>query len=71
MLKRNKDKQMELTVSNKTVVRIVVLVIGSLLFLEALKTARHALTLIFIAFFLTLALNAPVHWLSERLPGKR
>jgi predicted PurR-regulated permease PerM len=61
----------ELTIANRTVVRILALIILSILFLAALKTAQHALTLIFIAFFLALALNAPVHWIDEHLPGKR
>ncbi len=30
----------------------------------------HTLTLIGIAIFLSLALNAPVHWLAGHLPGK-
>ncbi len=71
LFSHHKDKQLELTVSNKTVIRVLALVIGSFVFLQAVRTARHALTLIFIAFFLALALNGPVHWLAERLPGKR
>lgn len=71
ILKRNKDKQFEVTISNRTVVRVALVVTGLVLLLQAVKIARHALTLIFIAFFLTLALNGPVHWLAERLPGKR
>src|SRR5690606_28078338 len=35
------------------------------------KQAAYPLTLIFTAFFLALALNAPVHWIAQRLPGKR
>ena len=37
----------------------------------ALRRAEHALLLVFTAFFLSLALNGPVHWLAEHLPGKR
>lgn len=69
---KHKDvAEVELTVSNRTVVRVMALIILSLLFLAALREATHALVLIFIAFFLALALNAPVHWLAEHLPGKR
>lgn len=67
---RNPDK-VEITVSNQTILRVLALVILSMLGLAAIKQASHALTLIFIAFFLALALNAPVHWLSHKLPGKR
>ncbi len=69
--RKNTPDEIELTVSNRTVVRVVGLVIVSLLFLAALDKAAHALLLIFTAVFLALALNAPVHWVSQRLPGKR
>jgi predicted PurR-regulated permease PerM len=61
----------EFTVSTKTVIRVLAIVLLWLLFLAALRKATHALVLIFTAFFLTLALNAPVHWIAEHLPGKR
>jgi predicted PurR-regulated permease PerM len=57
-------------VSNRTIVRVLLMVIVSLLFLLAVRKAAHALILIFTAFFLALALNTPVHWLAEHLPGK-
>lgn len=37
----------------------------------ALKVMASALVLVFAAFFLALALNAPVQWVAQRLPGKR
>lgn len=61
----------ELTVSNRTVVRVLLLVVATMLGLAALKQAQHALVLIFIAFFLAIAFNAPVSWVARRLPGKR
>ena len=69
--KRNTDNTVEITVSNQTVVRILILVILSFIFMSALRHATHALILIFTAFFLALALNAPVRWLADRIPGKR
>jgi predicted PurR-regulated permease PerM len=42
-----------------------------MLALAALRQASHALILIFTGVFLALALNAPVHWIAEHLPGKR
>lgn len=68
---KNKDDVIEVTVSNPTVVRVLLLTIASFLFLSAIQKASHAFILIFTAFFLALALNAPVRWLAERLPGKR
>ncbi len=69
--KRDKTNQLELIISNRTVIRVLALVLASVLFLAALRKASHALVLIFTAFFLTLALNAPVHWIAERLPEKQ
>lgn len=70
---RKKDKQstVEITVSNQTVVRVVVLVIGCFIFLTALRQAGHALLLLFTAFFLALALNGPVGWLARHMKGRR
>lgn len=63
--------KVEVTVSNRTVVRVLLLTLLSFIGLLAVKQAAHALVLIFTAFFLSLALNAPVRWLSNRIPGKR
>ena len=68
---KNKDKSFEITVSNRTVVRVLIIVIASVLLLGMMRKASHALTLIFVAFFLALALNAPVHWIAQRLPGRK
>ena len=67
----SKPQEVRITISNRTVIRVLAMVLVSLLFLAALRKATHALTLIFTAFFLALALNAPVHWFAEHLPGKR
>jgi predicted PurR-regulated permease PerM len=64
-------KEVELTVSNRTVIRVLLLVVLTMIGLAAVQKADHALLLIFTAFFLTLALNAPVHWLAQHIPGKR
>lgn len=71
-LSKTTDKQLvEITVSNGTILRISGLVVSVVVLIAAVMQAAHALTLLFTAFFLALALNAPVHWLSSRLPGKR
>lgn len=70
--KRKSDSDtVEITLSNRTILRILALVILSIMLLAALSKARHALILIGTGLFLTLALNAPVSWLANRLPGKR
>lgn len=69
---KNKDRQsVEVTMSNRTVVRVLLIVVAFMLGLAAIRKADNALLLIFTAFFLALALNAPVHWLASHLPGKR
>jgi len=63
--------EMAVTVTTRTFLRLAGLTVGALVFVLLVQKTAHALLLIFIAFFLTLALNAPVHWVSERLPGKK
>ncbi|HSW65759.1 MAG TPA: AI-2E family transporter [Bacillota bacterium] len=70
---RSKDKlpTVAITITNRTIIRVMLVVILSIVALAAVKQARHALILIFTGFFLSLALNGPVHWIASRLPGKR
>jgi predicted PurR-regulated permease PerM len=68
--KDKKHHEVEISVSNRTVIRVLLLVLAMTILVLAIKRAQHAFILILIAFFLALALNAPVHWISERLPGK-
>jgi predicted PurR-regulated permease PerM len=59
----------EVTVSTHSVLRVLALVFGAILFIAILRRISHSLILIFSAFFLTLALNGPVQAISRRLPG--
>ena len=68
---RDPEKETWINISNRTVIRVILLVVVAFILLAAVRKASHALILIFTAFFLTLALNAPVHWLAQHLPGKR
>jgi predicted PurR-regulated permease PerM len=65
------DREMAVTISTGTFVRLAILSIFTLVLVMAIQKASHALLLLFTAFFMTLALNAPVHWISEQLPGKK
>lgn len=69
--KRPKREELSLTITTQTFLRVLLLIIGTIVVLAALRKATHALVLIFVAFFLALALNGPVHWISQHLPGKR
>jgi predicted PurR-regulated permease PerM len=63
--------EVALTVSFETFFRVAIFIIATIILLAALHKASHALVLILTAFFLALALNSPVYWLSRHLPGKR
>lgn len=65
------NQKVEVTVSTRTVLRVLIIVLLATISVAAIMRAWHALMLIFTALFLALALNAPVHWVSEHLPGKR
>lgn len=69
LLNKDTPKEMEITISNRTVIRVLLLVVSAMMLLAALKQAQHALILIFTSFFLALALNGPVQWIARRLPG--
>lgn len=67
--KENAD--LEISISTHSIVRVIALTFGAFLLLLAVRQSLHALTLIGVAFFLSLALDAPVRWLSANLPGKK
>lgn len=61
----------EVTISSHTIIRVITMTIVAVLLLLAIKQSAGTLTLIGVAFFLSLALNGPVQWLAKRLPSKR
>lgn len=63
----NKKDRLIISVESGTMIRAVAIVIGALLLLSFLSTILTALKLIFIAFFLALALNPAVSWISKIL----
>ncbi|MCA9325650.1 AI-2E family transporter [Candidatus Saccharibacteria bacterium] len=69
--KEHEVTEVSLTISARTVVKVVLLIVGTTLLLAALRKVSHALILIGTAGFLALALNAPVSWVAKRIPGKR
>ncbi|HSX05045.1 MAG TPA: AI-2E family transporter [Candidatus Saccharimonadales bacterium] len=62
--------EVEVTVSNRTIFRVIVAAILAIVFVATVRRSVHTLTVIGVALFLSLALNAPVHWLAEHLPGR-
>lgn len=69
--KGEKQKSVEVTVSNHTVFRVLLAAILSIMVFGAVQKASHALVLIGTGFFLALVLNGPVNWLAQRIPGRK
>ena len=63
-------KPTEVTISNRTVVRLILLTIGTIVAIRFALNVANVLQLIFIAFFLALALNPVVSWLARTLSLK-
>lgn len=62
--------KVKIEIDTKTFVRFWLVVIGFAFALLAIYSASSALILLGIAFFLAMALNAPVNYLAKFLPGK-
>ena len=69
MAKAKKD-QILINIDSATVIRVLALVVASLIALAFFKNIVQPLTLIFISFFLALALNPAVSAISRRLKSK-
>lgn len=63
--------EIPVTVSVRTFAKLILMVVATVILLLAVRRASNALLLIFTAVFLALALNAPVNWVGQHLPGKR
>lgn len=62
--------KLKIDIDTSTFVRFWLVVIGFAFAILAIYSARTALILIGVAFFLALALNAPVSYLAKHLPGR-
>ena len=60
----------EMTISNRTIIRIISFIVGTGLLVRLFENMRHPLTLIFVSFFLSMALNPAVNWVSRRFKSK-
>jgi predicted PurR-regulated permease PerM len=69
--KQDDVTEVSLTITFKSFLRFAILIAFAVIIWSALHRASHAILLVFSAFFLSLALNAPVYWLSRHIPGKR
>lgn len=63
-------RQTTVNITNRTIVRTIVWILATIIFYRFVGKISHGLTLIFASFFLALALNPVVSWLSVRLKLK-
>lgn len=63
-------EEVAVTISTESFVRLALLTALSVFLFFSVKKAEHAVVLILVAFFLSIALNGPVYWLSNHLPGR-
>lgn len=62
-----RPNQVTVNLTNRTIVRAILWVAAAVLAYHFIGRATHVLTLIFVAFFLALALNPVVSWLTHRV----
>lgn len=64
------NKSITINFNNKTIIRVVVIIVLTFLALAFLSKITTALRLIFISAFLALALNPAVSWITRHLPSR-
>lgn len=70
MKKFDTDRQIIVNIESRTVFRIVGVTVAAILALLFIRNIAQPLTLIFISFFLALALNPAVSKIASKLPSK-
>lgn len=63
----NNQKPQEITISNRTIVRIILILTATFLTLRFIINVSNILSLIFTSFFLAMALAPAVKWISKQL----
>jgi predicted PurR-regulated permease PerM len=61
------DQKVTVNVTNRTIVRTIFWIVATIVLYHFVGRISHGLTLIFASFFLALALNPVVSWLTKRL----
>jgi len=69
-MKQDSPEKVKLIIPTSTYIKTLVLVLATVLILGILRQTAHSLVIIFTAFFLALALNAPVSFIARHIPGK-
>lgn len=60
----------EITISNRTLFKIIAVILSAVVLLRAVVALSHPITLILVSFFLALALNPAVSWVSKFMKGE-
>jgi predicted PurR-regulated permease PerM len=63
-------RKVTVNITNKTIVRTILWIVATIIMYKFLGKVTHVLTLVFAAFFLSLALNPVVSWARRRLKIK-
>jgi predicted PurR-regulated permease PerM len=63
------EHEVALTITARTFFKVLSLILVTVLLLAVVGRATYAIALISIALLLALALNTPVNWVANRLPG--
>ena len=66
----NKNDSIRITVANRDVVRVIVVALGAFLSLQLVSKLTHALILVFVSFFLAIAINPVVSKITKILKSK-
>lgn len=61
------SKKVTVNITNRTILRTILWIVGTIALFKFIDKIDHVLTLIFAAFFLALALNPVVGWISKHL----
>lgn len=64
------SRQVTVTVTNRTIVRTILWIVATILLYHFIGRISHGLVLIFASFFLAMALNPVVSWMSRRFKLK-
>ena len=65
-----KSQSIEITIATRTFIKAGLLIFIVIISISLFRRTSHALLLIFVAFFLALALNAPVRAVGKIMPGR-
>lgn len=65
------NTKIQVTISNRTVLRVIFIVLATVMSIRFVLNIAHPLTLIFVSFFLALALNPVVTFISTKLHIKK